>query len=81
MGKNEIADLYRKVKRECYLRSVPSVDLDLVTGDNPIDCCNHRLEYDELEKIYTEYGVNDDYRLLKACNMWLLFSGTSIVNG
>ena len=29
--------------RECYLRSTPSVDLDEVTSDNPIDCCKHKL--------------------------------------
>ena len=81
MEKSEIAQKYRAVKRECYLRSTPSVDLDLVTEDNPINCINHRLEYDELERIYSEYGVNEDLRLLEACNMWLLFSGPSIVNG
>ena len=29
--------------RECYLQSVPSVDIDKITADNPINCCKHKL--------------------------------------
>ena len=29
--------------RECYLRSEPSVDLNNVTSDNPVNCSKHRL--------------------------------------
>ena len=70
--------------RECYLRSTPSVDLDEVTSENPIDCCKHRLSEQEYERILQEFGVTDadgstiDHDRLMACNMWTLGSGPSL---
>lgn len=70
--------------RECYLRSTPSVDLDEVTSDNPIDSCAHKLSTDEYNKILTEFGITDehgntiDHDRLVACNMWVLDSGPSL---
>lgn len=69
---------------ECYLRSVPSVDLNNVTSENLIDCCNHRLSESEYNRILQEFGVTDEYGntlqhdIMAACGMWMLQSGPSI---
>lgn len=75
---NEITRKYRAIKRECYLRSTPSVDLDLVSESNPINCCDYKLAETDLDAIYAEYGVNENPDLRMAVNMWILFSGPSI---
>ena len=72
--------------RECYLRSTPSVDLDEVTSDNPVDCCKHRLSEQDYEAILREYGVTDEkgntlnHDYILACNMWMLQSGPQLYN-
>jgi len=72
--------------RECYLRSTPSVDLDEVTSENPVNCSDHRLAVSEYNKILREFGVTDEHdqaisrdRML-ACNMWCLQSGPQLYN-
>lgn len=64
--------------RECYLRSTPSVDLNNVTSDNPIDCCKHTLSVSEYEKILSEFDVQPNTDTYCACNMWLLQSGPNL---
>lgn len=70
--------------RECYLRSEPSVDLDNVTSDNPIDCCKHRLSTENYHAICVDYELEDadgktlDHEILCACNMWMLQSGPQL---
>lgn len=70
--------------RECYLRSEPSVDLDEVTSDNPVNCSKHRLSTDEYKRILVEYGVADENPIdgnrdrLFGCNMWMLQSGPQL---
>jgi len=70
--------------RECYLRSEPSVDLDEVTSEHPIDCCAHKLSTIEYDNILREFGVIDehgeaiDHERLGACNMWELGMGPSL---
>ena len=70
--------------RECYLRSTPSVDLDEVTSENPIDCCKHRLSQSDYEKILQEFGITNEHGetlehdRLVGCNMWMLGSGPSL---
>lgn len=71
---------FGKFIRECYLRSVPSVDLDQVTSDNPVNCSKHTLAYSEYDKILEEFGVNQDHNLQLACNMWMLQSGPLLVD-
>lgn len=67
--------------RECYLRSEPSVDLNNVTKEHPINCSDHRLSVSEYNKILQEYGVTDEqgnaieHERLCGCNMWVLQSG------
>lgn len=73
-------------QRECYLRSVPSVDLDKVTSDKPVNCSEHTLEECELNAILRECGVLDergeamDDRLYTACLMWVVQSGPCIID-
>lgn len=72
--------------RECYLRSEPSVDLNNVTSDNPVNCSKHRLSTDEYKRILVEYGVADENEnpidgnreWLIGCNMWMLQSGPQL---
>ena len=73
-------DMYEFV-RDCYLRSTPSVDLNEVTKENPIDCCKHRLSVENYHAICVDYKLEDedgktlDHDRLCGCNMWLLQSG------
>jgi len=70
--------------RECYLQSEPSVDIDEVTEDNPIDCRKHKLPVNVAEKLTNELieamsGKHDAGEIRTACNMWLLSSGPQLV--
>lgn len=64
--------------RECYLRSEPSVDLNEVTEENPVNCCEHRLAISEYERICREFDVKDEYDA--ACGMWMIQSGPQLVD-
>lgn len=72
--------------RECYLRSTPSVDLNNVTSDNPVNCCDHRLSVEVYKRILVKFGVTDENEkpidpnsnLLVGCNMWMLQSGPQL---
>ena len=66
--------------RECYLRSTPSVDLNDVTEENPVDCREHKLLLSEYEKILAEFKVEAGTELYCGCNMWMLQSGPQLVN-
>lgn len=75
--------------RECYLRSEPSVDLNNVTSENPVNCSEHRLSCEEYDAILREYGVTDSdgkktkqygEHILMGCNMWMLQSGPQLYN-
>ena len=70
--------------RACYLASEPSIDLNEVSEDNPIDCCKHRLsqeKYCELQKelAATLVGKATSDDVMFATNMWCLQSGPQIV--
>jgi hypothetical protein len=69
-------DLYA-FARECYLRSVPSVDLDHVTKEKPVNCSDHKLKESEYDKIMNEFNATDEQRV--GLNMWCLLSGPSII--
>lgn len=71
--------------RDCYLQSEPSVDIDKVTADNPINCCKHKLSVNIAEKLINELieamsGSLDAGEVRTACNMWLLSSGPQLIN-
>ena len=63
--------------RDCYLQAVPSIDLNDVSKDNPIDCCDYHLKTDLYDDILNQYCENDEER--KMCNMWMLQSGPQLV--
>ena len=71
---------FGKFIRECYLRSEPSVDLDNVSTDNPVNCSDHKLLLSEYEKILDEFGVKEDKEVLLGCNMWMLQSGPQLID-
>lgn len=66
--------------RECYLRSTPSIDLNDVSADNPIDCRAHKLNTEEYNRILEDFEVKPQTDEMLACNMWMLQSGPSLVN-
>ncbi len=65
--------------RECYLRSVPSIDLDEVSPENPIDCRDYKLKESEYNRILSEFGIESGTDLMVACGIWLVQSGPSII--
>lgn len=62
--------------RQCYLKSTPSVDLNDVTKDNPVDCCKHILNMSDYDEILKEFCENKDDEY--ACNIWMLQSGPKL---
>lgn len=63
--------------REVYLRSTPSVDLELVT--EKVDCCKHTIPMSVYDELLAEYCENADERT--AANMFMLMSGPQLVQG
>ena len=63
--------------REIYLRSTPSVDLDLVTEQ--VDCCKHTIPMSVYDQLLDEYCENSDERM--QANMFMLMSGPQLVEG
>lgn len=63
--------------REVYLRSTPSVDLDLVPEGEQVDCSKHTLKMSEYDKLLNEYCENTDERF--ACNMFMVQSGPQLI--
>lgn len=70
---------FGKFVRECYLRSVPSVDLNNVTSENPVDCCKHKLLESEYEKILKEFNPEDNPDITVGCTIWMIQSGPQLV--
>ena len=62
--------------REVYLRSTPSVDLELVT--EKVDCCKHTIPMSVYDELLAEYCENADERF--AANMFMLRSGPQLVD-
>ena len=63
--------------REVYLRSTPSVDLDLVTEEHRVDCTKHTLPMSVYNELLAEYCENEDERF--TANMFMLMSGPQLV--
>jgi hypothetical protein len=61
--------------REVYLRSIPSVDLDLVT--EKVDCCKHTIPMSVYDQLLNEFCENDEERM--SANMFMLMSGPQLV--
>lgn len=65
--------------REVYLRSTPSVDLELVTEEKSVDCTKHTLPMSVYDELLAEYCENADDRF--AANMFMVMSGPQLVQG
>ena len=63
--------------RELYLRSTPSVDLDLVTEQ--VDCCKHTIPMSVYDQLLDEFCETQDERM--SANMFMLMSGPQLVQG
>ena len=61
--------------REVYLRSTPSVDLELVTEQ--VDCCKHTIPISVYDAIVKEYCETKDEKF--AADMFMLMSGPQLV--
>ena len=61
--------------REVYLRSTPSVDLELVTEQ--VDCCKHTIPMSVYDQLLVEFCETDEERM--AANMFMLMSGPQLV--
>ncbi len=66
--------------RECYLRSVPSVDLDALKTNEKIKCSDYKLTVSEYENILDEFDVKENSDEALACNMFMLQSGPQLVD-
>ncbi len=75
--------------REVYLRAVPSVDLNEVSGENPVDCNNCAILESEWLRLLNDFDLNDrkDGRDFQRSNVrfdaffWMMNSGPKIVFG
>ena len=65
--------------REVYLRSVPSVDLDLIAEGEQVDCTKHTIKMSVYDALLEEFCENKDERF--ACNMFMVQSGPQLVEG
>lgn len=65
--------------REVYLRSEPSVDLDLVPDGEQVDCTKHTLKMSVYDKLLEEFCEKDGDRT--AANLFMLRSGPQLVEG
>ena len=63
--------------REVYLRSTPSVDLEIV--EEKVDCTKHTIPMSVYDELLEEFCENADERL--AANMFMLASGPQLVEG
>ncbi len=65
--------------RELYLRSTPSIDLDLVPKDVQVDCTKHTIPMSVYDQLLEEYCENADERL--SANMFTLNQGPQLIEG
>jgi hypothetical protein len=63
--------------REVYLRSTPSVDLEIV--EEKVDCTKHTIPMSVYDQLLEEYCENDDERM--SANMFMLMSGPQLIQG
>ena len=63
--------------REVYLRSTPSVDLEIV--EEQVDCTKHTIPMSVYDQLLEEYCENDDERM--SANMFMLMSGPQLIQG
>lgn len=65
--------------REVYLRSTPSVDLELLAEGQKVDCTKHSIPMSVYDEIVEEYCPDNEART--AAGMFMLMSGPQLVEG
>lgn len=63
--------------REVFLRSTPSVDLEVITEQ--VDCTKHTIPMSVYGQLLEEFCENDEERM--SANMFMLMSGPQLVEG
>lgn len=63
--------------REIYLRSTPSVDLDLVAEGEKVDCTKHTIKCSVYDELLAEFCQTEEEKF--ACNMFMLQSGPQLI--
>lgn len=63
--------------REVYLRSTPSVDLEVITEQ--VDCTKHTIPMSVYGQLLEEFCENENDRM--SANMFMLVSGPQLVEG
>ena len=63
--------------REVYLRSTPSVDIEVITEQ--VDCTKHTIPMSVYGQLLEEFCENDEERW--SANMFMLMSGPQLVEG
>ena len=63
--------------REVYLRSTPSVDLEVITEQ--VDCTKHTIPMSVYDQLLEEFCENENDRM--SANMFMLVSGPQLVEG
>ena len=66
--------------RECYIQSTPSVDLDALGENEKVNCSDHKLLTSKYEELLKEFA-GDDHDKIVGCNMWMLQSGPTLMEG
>jgi len=61
--------------REVYLRSTPSVDLEIV--EEQVDCTKHTIPMSVYDQLLDEYCETKEERM--SANMFMLMSGPQLV--
>lgn len=64
--------------REVYLRSTPSIDLNLVPEGEKVDCGKHTILMSEYNKLVEEYCENEDEKMGAA--FFMLNSGPLLID-
>ena len=63
--------------REVYLRSTPSVDLEVITEQ--VDCAKHTIKMSVYDQLLKEFCENESE--VWSANMFMLMSGPQLVEG
>ena len=65
--------------REVYLRSTPSVDLDLVPDGEQVDCTKHTIKMSVYDSILEEYKEKEGDVIAAA--FFMLGNGPQLIEG
>lgn len=67
----------KKFRRDVFLAAEPSIDINTA---NEVHCTKHTITIAKYEAILKEHEVYPGTSLYGECNMFLLFSGPTVVD-